>query len=146
MTIAALMGSLLLVDLGCGARPSRSVLFGTFDRVAAKEILQRWRPQVVGASLVSASDTLDAYVKGSIALSQPNSAAIVSDAVDLFIVRTDMRTCALKHALWSVDAERVNTLRELCTWAQERDIEMVCQLQGRDSALWVAVTGDSDDR
>tara|TARA_B110000046_G_C13020157_1_gene410706 strand:- start:2890 stop:3483 length:594 start_codon:yes stop_codon:yes gene_type:complete len=144
-TVVRSIWFLLLVDPRCDARTPRPVLFGTFDRVAAKGLLQRWRPQVVGKSLVSASDTLDVYVKGSIALTRANSGAIVSDAVDLFIVRTGTRTCILEHALWSADAERADTLRALRTWASQRGISVVCELDGRDASLWMEVAGDSDD-
>lgn len=116
-----------------------TVLFGSFDKVAAKSVLQRWRPQVVGKKLVSASNTLDMYVKGNIALNHVNATAVLSDRMDLFILREHADAYSLGNVLWSAGADKESTFKAFKEWTQARRMRVVCQLQGDDAIAWFSV-------
>lgn len=96
-----------------------SLPHGYLNRVDAISILGKWKPQVVGDSLVSLTG-VSAYTRARIALENDlSSGGIVSPSMDLFVAsfENNPRMTRLLVVMWSSpEAPKTERFRDLRRW------------------------------
>jgi len=100
------------------SRSSSATIHAYLDRGAAISFLHKWKPQVVGESLVSVTG-VDSYTRARIALEcDLSSGVLVGESMDTFVASFAQKNrTKIIAVLWSSpDAPKIERFRALRVW------------------------------
>tara|TARA_Y100000739_G_C20252015_1_gene303776 strand:- start:67 stop:417 length:351 start_codon:yes stop_codon:yes gene_type:complete len=106
----------------------------------SKQYAEKWKPQLLGESLVSLSGVKE-YTGVMLKLSSDhtNTGLIRTDANDvLYVIKTENNnTIHLEDVLWGKQNDKKYMFNDLKEWCETFDFTICANLSGIDQDLWV---------